>query len=98
MGEDTDEKLNRLKKRMHNKGKISISFKQLPEAIQDNILAYNISITNITNASDDEITEYFRYLQNQERLRAGELLNSIPDTELEKYLNQIEKKEIYYQS
>ena len=94
MGEDTDEKLNRLKKRMHNKGKISISFKQLPEAIQDNILAYNISITNITNASDDEITEYFRYLQNQERLRAGELLNSIPDTELEKYLNQIEKKEI----
>ncbi len=93
MGEDTDEKLNRLKKRMYNKGKIYISFKQLPEAIQDNILAYNISITNITNASDDEITEYFRYLQNQERLRAGELLNSIPDTELEKYLNQIEKKE-----
>ena len=55
----------------------------------------NIKTTsNITNASDDEITEYFRYLQNQERLRAGELLNSIPDTELEKYLNQIEKKEI----
>lgn len=79
---------------MNNKGKISISFKQLPEAIQDNILAYNISITNITNASEAEITEYFRYLQNQERLRAGELLNSIPDTELEKYLNQIEKKEV----
>lgn len=93
MGDEDDDKLNRLKRRINNRGKIAISFKQLPEAIQDNILAYNISITNITNASDIEITEYFRYLQNQERLRAGELLNSIPDTELEKYLKQIEHKE-----
>ena len=94
MGEDTDEKLSKLKRKINNKGKVSISFKQLPQAIQDNILAYNISITNITNASDDEITEYFRYLQNQERLRAGELLNSIPDTELEKYLKLIQNKEL----
>ena len=94
MGEDTDEKLSKLKRKLNNKGKVSISFKQLPQAIQDNILAYNISITNITNASDDEIAEYFRYLQNQERLRAGELLNSIPDTELEKYLNLIQNKEM----
>ncbi|MFR5617405.1 MAG: DUF262 domain-containing protein [Clostridium sp.] len=94
MDGDTDEKLSKLKRKLNNKGKVAISFKQLPQAIQDNILAYNISITNITNASDDEITEYFRYLQNQERLRAGELLNSIPDTALEKYLNSIENKEI----
>lgn len=93
MGEDTDEKLTKLKKRLHNKGKIAISFKQLPQVIQDNILAYNISITNITNATDEEIAEYFRYLQNQERLRAGELLNSVPDTELEKYLKMINDKE-----
>lgn len=93
MGEDSDEKLVKLKKKLNNKGKVSVSFKQLPQAIQDNILAYNISITNITNATDREITEYFRYLQNQERLRAGELLNSIPDTELEKYLNQINDKD-----
>lgn len=94
MDGDSDEKLSKLKRKLNNKGKVAISFKQLPQAIQDNILAYNISITNITNASDDEITEYFRYLQNQERLRAGELLNSIPDTALEKYLNSIENKEI----
>lgn len=89
MGEDTDAILLKLKKRMHNKGKIALGFKQLPQAIQDNILAYNISITNITNASDEEIAEYFRYLQNQERLRAGEIINSVPDTELEQYLNKI---------
>lgn len=93
MDGDSDEKLLKLKRKLGNKGKVSISFRQLPQAIQDNILAYNISITNITNASDDEITEYFRYLQNQERLRAGELLNSIPDTELEKYLKLIKDKE-----
>lgn len=89
MGEDTDTNLMKMKRRLQNKGKILLSFKQLPLAIQNNILAYNISITNIANASDDEIAEYFRYLQNQERLRAGEIINSVPETELDKYLKQI---------
>ncbi len=89
VGEDSDIRLLKLKKKLHNKGKILLSFKHLPQVIQDNILAYNISITNITNASDEEITEYFRYLQNQERLRAGEIINSVPDTELDKYLKMI---------
>lgn len=89
VGEDSDIRLLKLKKKSHNKGKILLSFKHLPQVIQDNILAYNISITNITNASDEEITEYFRYLQNQERLRAGEIINSVPDTELDKYLKMI---------
>lgn len=93
MGDEPDEKLAKLKKKLLNKGKIAIGFKQLPQVLQDNILAYNISITNITNATDEEITEYFRYLQNQERLRAGEILNSVPDTELEKYLDMIEDTE-----
>lgn len=94
MGEDTDDRLLKLKKKLQNRGKVSICFKQLPQSIQDNILAYNISITNITNASDEEISEYFRYLQNQERLRAGEIINSVPDTELEKYLNKINNIDI----
>ena len=89
VGEDSDIRLLKLKKKLRNKGKILLSFKHLPQVIQDNILAYNISITNITNASDEEITEYFRYLQNQERLRAGEIINSVPDTELDKYLKMI---------
>ena len=93
MGEENDPKLDRLKRRLLNKGKISLKYNQLPQSIQDNILAYNISITNITNATDDEIAEYFRYLQNQERLRAGEIINSVPETKLEKYLNAIEDKD-----
>lgn len=93
LGEEDDPKLERLKKRLNNKGKILLRYNQLPESIRNNILAYNISITNITNASDEEIAEYFRYLQNQERLRAGEIINSVPETKLEKYLNAIEDKD-----
>lgn len=93
MGDESDPKLERLKKRLDNKGKVALRYGQLPLSIKNNILAYNISITNITNASDDEIAEYFRYLQNQERLRAGEIINSVPETKLEKYLNAIVNKE-----
>lgn len=63
------------------------------QALYNYMLAYNISITNITNASDEEIAEYFRYLQKQERLRAGEIINSVPETSLEKYLNALEDKD-----
>lgn len=93
LGDEDDPKLERLKKRLNNKGKILLRYNQLPESIRNNILAYNISITNITNASDEEIAEYFRYLQNQERLRAGEIINSVPETKLERYLNAIENKD-----
>lgn len=93
MGDEEDPKLEKLKKRLHNKGKIALKYSQLPESIKNNMLAYNISITNITNATDDEITEYFRYLQNQERLRAGEIINSVPESKLEKYLDEIKDKE-----
>lgn len=93
MGNDDDKKLEKLKKRLSNKGKLAIKYSQLPQLIKDNILAYNISITNIANSSDEEISEYFRYLQNQERLRAGEIINSVPETKLESYLNLIEDKE-----
>lgn len=94
MGDENDIKLEKLKKRLNNKGKISLKYSQLPESIKENIKAYNISITNITNAKDDEITEYFRYLQNQERLRAGEIINSVPETKLEQYLDAIDKESL----
>lgn len=94
MGDEQDSKLEKLKKRLNNRGKIALKYSQLPESIKNNMLAYNISITNITNATDDEIAEYFRYLQNQERLRAGEIINSVPETKLEKYLDGIKDKDL----
>ena len=96
MAEETDSRLEKLKRRLNNKGKLTLKYSQLPESIQENINAFNISITNITNASDDEITEYFRFLQNQERLRAGEIINSLPESMLEKYINKIKNKDRFF--
>ncbi len=96
MANETDSKLEKLKRRLNNKGKLALKFDQLPDTIQENIYSFNISITNITNSTDQEITEYFRYLQNQERLRAGEIINSIPESPLEKYLKQIENKDAFF--
>ena len=96
MAMENDIKLEKLKKRLNNRGKITLKFEQLPDVIQENIHSFNISITNITNSSDNEITEYFRYLQNQERLRAGEIINSIPESPLEKYIKKIENKELFF--
>ena len=88
-----DTTTQKLLKKLSNKGTISLKYSQLPELIQDNMDAYNIALTNISNASDDQISEYFKFLQNQERLRAGEIINSLPATSLEQYLNKIINKE-----
>jgi len=93
LGFEQDQKLDRLKNRLNNKGKILLKFSQLPDTIRANFDAFNISATNITNSSDDEVSEYFRYLQNQERLRAGEIIKSMPDSALERYLDEIDDKE-----
>jgi hypothetical protein len=93
MGEDDDKKLAVLKRKLGNKGKIIIKFSQLPEIIQRNIEAFPLSISSISNASDEEIAEYFKFLQNQERLRAGELINSLPNSALEKHLDKINDKD-----
>lgn len=93
MGDETDPALAKLKRKLNNKGKISLRYNQLPESIKGDINAYNISITNITNANDEEISEYFRFLQNQERLRAGEIINSVPETPLDSYLSLLNDKD-----
>lgn len=93
MGSEQDSQLEKLKRKLSNRGKITIKYENLPDVIKENINSFNISITNITNSSDEEITEYFRYLQNQERLRAGEIINSLPSSALEKYTEQINDRD-----
>ena len=93
---DRDSKLEKLRKKLNNKGKIFLKFSQLPDVIRENFYSFNVSITNITNSTDEEISEYFRYLQNQERLRAGEIIKSMPDSILEKYLDKIQDKEKFF--
>ena len=94
LGEDyDDDKLNKLKKKLKGKGIIRLKYDDLPNIIQGNINAYNIPVTYIANATDVQIREYFRFLQNQERLRAGEIIKSMPATNLEGFLFKITDKE-----
>ncbi len=89
---EEDEILNKLKKKLNMKGNFKLRYKDLPAIIQGNIKNYNLSLSSISNANNEQIQEYFRFLQNQERLRAGEIINSFPSTPLELYLYKITDK------
>ena len=89
-GSCVDKKLTALRKKMHNKGGFTLKYSDLPEVIKNNIQAYPLATVSISNSSEEEIAEYFRFLQNQEVLRAGEIINSIPETCLQKYLDKIQ--------
>ncbi len=92
VGDYPDTKLKRLKKKLESKGNISIKYDDLPDLVKADIDTYPLSISYISNATTQQISEYFRFLQNQEALRAGEILKSFPHTYLEKYLNKISDK------
>ena len=89
-GERVDLEFEKLKKKLNNKGNIKLKYSDLPSVIKGKFEGFNISVTKILEATDIDITEYFRFLQNQERLRAGEILNSLSDSKMEKYLLKIE--------
>ena len=74
------------------KKKKKLSFADLPKAIQNNINAYNIPLYTIQAADTFQIREYFKVLQNQEKLRAGEIINSLPDNVFYDYFCEINYK------
>lgn len=88
-----DVKVDKLVRKLDNKGNVSLKYNDLPEVIKGNINSYNIAMTYIANATDVQIREYFRFLQNQERLRAGEIINSMPATHLETFLDNLTDKD-----
>lgn len=92
-GEKEDAGFEKLKKKLKNKGKINLKYSDFPAVIKGKFEDFSISVTKIIESSDDEITEYFRFLQNQERLRAGEILHSLSNSKLDKYLLKIENIE-----
>lgn len=59
------------------KKKSMINFQDLPTLIKDDFVSYNLNITTITDKNSRNISEYFKYVQNQESLKAGEIINSI---------------------
>jgi len=94
-GDRPEPEFEKLKKRLNNKGKIKLKYSDLPSIVKGRFEAFNVSVTKILEASESDVTEYFRYLQNQERLRAGEILHSLSDSKMDKYLMQIEDLESF---
>lgn len=90
-----DETVIKLVKKLSNKGKVKLKYSDLPEIVKGNMQSYNIPMTYIADASEPHIREYFRFLQNQERLRAGEIINSMPATYLETFLEEIAHKNMF---
>lgn len=72
---------------------IKLTFNLLPSLIQTQILNYNLSIIDIQRSSDEAVAQYFRFIQNQERLRAGEIINAIPNSPVSIYLDRINSRE-----
>lgn len=91
----TDSVVEKLVKKLNNKGNVKLRFSDLPSIIQGNINSYNIPMTYIADSSDQLVREYFRFLQNQERLRAGEIINSMPATNLENFVVKILHKNYF---
>lgn len=66
-----------------------LSYKDLPDRIKNNFVSFQIATIVVDYTTEEETSQYFSFLQNQERLRAGELINAIPETLLEKYYLKI---------
>lgn len=94
-GDKLGSEFQKLKKKLKNKGNIRLRYLDLPSVVKAIFESFNISVTKISEASEFDITEYFQFLQNQERLRAGEILTSLSDSKMEKYLLQIDDRDAF---
>ena len=83
---------------------ISVKFDNLPESYKLDIYSFQVScVSLIAETPDKVISQYFRVLQNQDKLRAGEIMNARPHsqfdeifTKMEKPINDFSKKKIIF--
>lgn len=92
--EEDSKVVRRIYKKYKNGKKTSIKYSEFPEMLKGNFNAFPLAVTSISNADNNQVTEYFRFVQNQERLKAGEILNAMPESILEKYVNAISDKDV----
>ena len=78
----------------YNDGKnFKIRYDNIPTTLQNSFKDYPAAIIYLTHQNNEVVAEYFRFVQNQERLRAGEIINSIPESKIEVYLQKLENKD-----
>ena len=64
-------------------------FQDFIERMRVDFMSQEIAIINIHNSSEEDIRAYFLRIQNQEKLKAGEIINAIDSNVLEKILKEI---------
>ncbi|MEK0305984.1 DUF262 domain-containing protein [Bifidobacterium favimelis] len=62
-----------------------LGYNDLPESIGRNFDNYNISVYTMQAANAEQIRDYFKVLQNQEKLKAGEIINALPPSSVSPY-------------
>lgn len=83
----------------YNEGKPnSLKFNDFPESLKDDFRNYPLSLTFISNATTKQVSEYFRFVQNQERLKAGEIIKTIPESDLHVYSEKIVNKKMFLEN
>lgn len=76
--EKQDKKIKNLFNKFNNRRrKITLKFDLLPSSVQERIKNFNLWIILITSSiSHEEVRQYFSFIQNQEKLSAGEIIKS----------------------
>ena len=86
---DSNKTVYKILKRYNENRPIKLAFDDFPESLKEDFKNYPLSLTFISNATTEQVSEYFRFVQNQERLKAGEIIKTIPDSKLYIYLDSI---------
>lgn len=89
-----NKKISRILDKYKSWKNLKLKFSDFPESLKWNIWAVNIATITISNSTEEQVSEYFRFVQNQERLRAWEIIQSFPDTSLEKYIRKLNNKDL----
>ncbi len=76
-------------KKLNNNNVNSTNFSELPKFLQKRIINYNLTTIIINNSTNEEVKKYFSVVQNQEKLKAGELINALPNNFVKNYFSVI---------
>ncbi|TCG11951.1 DUF262 domain-containing protein [Mycoplasma todarodis] len=90
--ENTKEANDILKKYFSNKN-IRLKYSKLPLGLKSLFDIFQVSTTTITHTTYESVRRYFVKVQNQEKLKAGEIIRSLPNNKLVRIIREMPIKE-----
>ena len=76
------------------KHNIKLKYNLLPSVLKNKILKYDVQITEITESTREEVLSFFQRVQNQESLKAGDIIKSLPTSNLVYYCKQFDESKL----